>query len=111
MNAMPDLSVLMHGDVAALLRVTPDGNLSLTYDGDYMNDPRSIPLSLSLPFSERPHKGAGPQRWIRSLLPDNPETLNRWYAREEVLQRSPVGLLSTRRGHVSGPRARRSAEV
>ena len=98
MNAMPDLSVLMHGDVAALLRGSPDGNLSLTYDGDYMEDPRSIPLSLSLPFSERPHRGAGPQRWIRSLLPDNPETLNRWYAREEVLHRSPVGLLSTRIG-------------
>ena len=95
---MPDLSVLMHGNVAALLRCDQGGNLSLTYDGDYMDDPRSIPLSLSLPFSERPHDGQRPQRWIRSLLPDDPETLNRWYAREGVLRRSPVGLLSTRIG-------------
>lgn len=98
MNAIPDLSVLMHGSVAARLRGDQGGNLSLTYDGGYMEDPRSIPLSLSLPFSERPHDGESPRRWIRSLLPDNPETLSRWYAREEVLQRSPVGLLSTRIG-------------
>ena len=95
---LPDLSVLMNGVAAARLRRDPDGALSLVYNEKYLDSRSSVPLSLSLPFSERPHKDAATTCWIRSLLPDNHNVLSRWYSREDVLERTLFGLLSTRIG-------------
>ena len=97
-DRLPDLSILMNGVVAARLRISPSGETSLRYDDDYMDAPSSVPLSLSLPFSDDAHSDDAVQRWARSLLPDNPNTLSRWYGRDDVRQRNPFGLLSTQIG-------------
>lgn len=101
MNGLPDLTVLMNGSVAARLSSDARGRLSLTYDGAYMDAPGAVPLSLALPFTDRPHAHHAVERWTRSLLPDNPNVLSRWYDREEVQQRTPFGLLSTAIGLLS----------
>ncbi|WP_419837956.1 HipA domain-containing protein [Candidatus Poriferisodalis sp.] len=98
MTGLRELSVLMNGVPSARLMRDRHGALSLLYDEQHMDDPSSAPLSLSLPLSERPHKDAATTRWIRSLLPDNNDVLRHWYAREEVLEQSLFGLLSTRIG-------------
>ena len=94
MTALPDLQVLMHGTIAARLSAA-DGTLRLAYHADYMDAPPSVPLSLSMPFTDRPYGHSTVERWLRSLLPDNPSVLSRWYRREGVPQHSPFGLLST----------------
>ena len=97
MTAAPDtLTVLMDGAVAAHLRNERNNELTLTYDHGYMNSPETIPLSTSLPFAHKPHHDLPVERWIRSLLPDNPVTLSKWLAAEQ--QSTPFGLLSTRVG-------------
>ncbi|WP_419944490.1 HipA N-terminal domain-containing protein [Candidatus Poriferisodalis sp.] len=95
MNHLPDLTVLMNGSVAAHLSSDSRGHLVLRYDSTYMDAPDAIPLSLAMPFTERPHGHRAVQRWTQSLLPDNPSVLSRWYDREDVQQRTPFGLLST----------------
>lgn len=94
-----DLRVLMHGASAARLSAAADGSLSLAYDGDYMDAPRSVPLSLSMPFADRPYPHSTVERWLRSLLPDDPIVLSRWYSQPGVAQHTPFGLLSTPIGH------------
>ena len=98
MSDLQDLSVLMNGIAAARLTHEPDGSLLLLYDDDYMDERTAIPLSLSLPFTDRPHRATNVNRWIRSLLPDDHNVLSRWYSREDVARRTPFGLLSTRIG-------------
>ena len=97
MTAGDELIVLMHGVTAASLRRDRRGDLALLYDDNYMTDAQATPLSLSLPFGARPHGHHAAQRWISSLLPDNPDTLSRWYTRHKVS--SPFGLLGTGIGH------------
>lgn len=95
MNGLPDLTVFMNGSVAARLSSDRRGALSLTYDRAYMDAPEAVPLSLSMPFTDRPYRHRAVERWTRSLLPDNPNVLSRWYGREDVQQRTTFGLLST----------------
>ncbi|WP_419553869.1 HipA domain-containing protein [Candidatus Poriferisodalis sp.] len=98
MNGSADLTVLMHGHAAARLSSNIDGGLSIAYADDYMDVPAAVPLSLSMPFTDRAYGRRTVERWVHSLLPDNPNVLSRWYAREDVRQRSPFGLLSTKIG-------------
>lgn len=98
MTGEVELSILMDGVAAARLRRDAGGALSLHYDDEYMGSRSSVPLSLSLPFSQRPHPDAPTTRWIRSLLPDNHNVLSRWYARDDVHEPTPFGLLLTRIG-------------
>ena len=94
MSDLQDLSVLMNGIAAARLTHEPDGSLLLVYDDDYMDERTAVPLSLSLPFTDRPHRAANVNRWISSLLPDDHNVLSRRYSREDVARRTPQYLLS-----------------
>ena len=92
-----ELLVLMHGIPAARLRRDYSGRLSALYDARYSSDPDAVPLSLSLPFQDRPHGHERVLRWITSLLPDRSDVLRRWgnlYGATDAF-----GLLSTRIGH------------
>ena len=95
MSGLPDLTVFMNGISAARMSSDSRGSLTLAYDDAYMNAPSAVPLSLSLPFTDKPHGHWAVERWSRSLLPDNPSVLARWYDRQDVQQHTPFGLLST----------------
>ena len=97
MNGSDALVVMMNGVRAAVIHHGGNG-LELRYDDDYM-DSDAPPLSLSLGFSHRPYFGGEPDRWITSLLPDDSRVLARWYRRQQVLEHTPFGLLSTSAGH------------
>ena len=97
MNPEGELTVLLGGTPAGILRRDRRGALAFTYDDDYMGAPDATPLSLSLPFTTRPY-GHGPTEcWISSLLPDNPSTISRWYRTSTVS--TAFGLLATSAGH------------
>ena len=97
MGGANELVVLMHGATAGALRRGKRGDLTFLYDDEYVADTQTTPLSLSLPFTARPHGHHAIGSWISSLLPDNPDTLSDWYRRADV--RTPFGLLGTRVGH------------
>ena len=97
MNAA-ELAVLMHGSESARLRRDSRGRLSLVYDRAYASDPKSVPLSLSLPFQQRPHGHDRSLCWLASLLPDRQEVLREWGRRANA-SADVFGLLSTPIGH------------
>ena len=94
-----ELAVRMHGAHAGTLRRAETGQLAFTYDRDYMAEHRSVPLSLSLPFSDDTYGDNPISTWITSLLPDNQRVLDNWYRLEQVADRSPFGILSTPIGY------------
>ena len=92
------LTVLVGGRPAAAI-ASEAGRLALAYDGGYAARPDAVPLSLSLPISDRPYGHEAAERWLIGLLPDNPRVLERWYERENAPSRTPFGLLCTPVGH------------
>lgn len=94
-----DLTVLIGGRKAAVLASDRDNRLTLAYDGGYASQPDAVPLSLSLPISDRHYTHDEVDGWLVGLLPDNPSVLARWYERENASPRTPFGLLGTAVGH------------
>src|SRR5690606_19163139 len=41
-----------------------------TYDVDYLAKPDAVPLSISLPLQEEPHKESVVRNWFCNLLPE-----------------------------------------
>lgn len=93
-----ELVVLVHGAEAARLRRDRTGRLSIAYDRRCSSDPGAVPLSLSLPFHDRPHGHERVRRWISSLLPDRSDVLRRWSSAYGA-SADAFGLLSTPIGH------------
>ena len=87
------LSVWLDTRLAATVERSQSG-LALTYDADYWKD--GLPLSLSLPLRETPHRGAYVEHWLHSHLPDNKTLVRRWSDRAQ--SSDVVVLLSTRLG-------------
>ena len=87
---MADLLVFVEGRLAG--EVTATDSVEFRYDGSYLRDPRSTPLSLSAPLGRGVHNVG---RWLDGLLPDNIAVRRRWAARSGASSARPVDLLST----------------
>ncbi|MDE0116933.1 MAG: HipA domain-containing protein [bacterium] len=94
-----ELTVLLNGLVAGSVRILDAGRAEFAYDSDYLARRESIPLSMSLPFSDQPFNAETTMRWINGLLPDNERVLERWYQNEGVSPPTTLGLMATRVGH------------
>ena len=93
-----ELVVVMHGVVAARLRRDRKGRHSVAYDKQYASDPKSVPLSLSLPFQDASHGHDRCLCWLSSLLPDRPEVREDWARRADTTA-EVFDLLSTPIGY------------
>ncbi|WP_250002351.1 type II toxin-antitoxin system HipA family toxin [Actinoplanes sp. M2I2] len=89
-----DLVVLIGGRRAGLLTQGTGGVLGLAYDADYRDAEASLPLSLSLPLSERVHAGPAVRAYCQGLLPDNDIVLERWGRDFQVSAGNPFALLT-----------------
>lgn len=69
------------------------GKLSFQYAGEYLGDPGSVPLSLSMPLEERKYGHETISPWLWGLLPDNELVLARWARRFQVSPSDCFGLL------------------
>lgn len=69
------------------------GKLSFQYTEAYLNDPDSIPLSLSIPLDDRKYRHDTISPWLWGLLPDNELILARWAQRFQVSASNCFGLL------------------
>ena len=97
MKQPTELVVLIGGARAGCMRRGKGRRLSFKYDGDYAADSSSTQLSLSLPLGDDAYRHAAVDRWVTSLLPDDPAEVARQYSRHSVTD--PFGLLATRVGH------------
>lgn len=68
---------------------------SFTYEREYLQARGSTPLSLSLPLRVGVHPPAAVDPFLWGLLPDNPETLQRWavLASPQADEHNPFSLL------------------
>ena len=93
-----ELVVVMHGVVAARLRRDRKGRHGVAYDEQYASDPKSVPLSLSLPFQDASHGHDRCLCWLSSLLPDRTEVREDWARRADTTA-EVFDLLSTPIGY------------
>ena len=81
--------------LAGIVTQRPDGNFRFEYDAAYAADGASIPLSQSMPLTQRTHGTRSIANWMWGLLPDNEVTLNRRAQRTKESARNPFALLAT----------------
>ncbi len=72
----------------------PGGNFRFEYDASYVDRNQRVPLSQSIPLTQRVHGTRSISSWMWGLLPDNETTLDRWAARHRVSARNPFVLLA-----------------
>ena len=92
--AVTRLDVFMDGIRAGHLDRNSSGRVDFLYDHDYLNDPRSTPLSLSVPKSDQPSRPKAINAFLAGLLPDNDATLKTWARKYQVSAASPFSLLA-----------------
>ncbi len=66
-----DLYVYMNGIRVGTFSREFSGALVFTYDQDWLNAENTRPISLSMPLTEIPYKGAIVENYFDNLLPDN----------------------------------------
>ena len=87
------LAVLIEGREAGELREDEAGRYQLSYDPDWQLDETATPLSLSMPVAERVHDDHVVRPFLRGLLPDNEDVIQRWAKTYQVSPGNPFALL------------------
>jgi serine/threonine-protein kinase HipA len=87
------LHVLINGEQLGVLEQDPHGQLSFRYEDSWREGRDSTPLSLSMPIAAREHPNSVVEPFLRGLLPDNEDVLQRWGRRFGVRWNSPFALL------------------
>jgi serine/threonine-protein kinase HipA len=91
---VPDeLAVLLGGRRAGTLTQGVAGALSFAYDDGYRRSEAAVPISLSMPLTDRDHTGPAVRAFCQGLLPDNEDVLERWGRDFQVSARNPFALL------------------
>ena len=88
------LEVHLDDKLAGIVTQRTGGNFRFEYAPDYAIEPTSIPLSFSMPLTQRTHGTRAIANWMWGLLPDNEVTLSRWAQRYRVSARNPFALLA-----------------
>ncbi|HZJ26768.1 MAG TPA: type II toxin-antitoxin system HipA family toxin [Acidimicrobiia bacterium] len=85
--------VAIEGTVAGTLTRTRSA-LRFEYDDAYRATPGATPLSVSMPVQVRTHTDAKVAPWLRGLLPDDSQVLDRWARHFRVRTGSAFELLT-----------------
>jgi serine/threonine-protein kinase HipA len=78
---MATLYVYMNGSEVGEYMQTKGGAQEFTYSDSWLENNSAIPVSLSLPLTEKKHKGEAVFNYFDNLLPDNREIRDRIQAR------------------------------
>jgi serine/threonine-protein kinase HipA len=89
-----DLYVYMNGTRVGTLSCESTGNLVFIYDHDWLHFKNRRPISLSMPLTEVPYKGALVEAYFDNLLPDNVLIRKRIQARFGIPSNHCFDLLS-----------------
>jgi serine/threonine-protein kinase HipA len=90
---MQTLEVRIADVFAGVVERRQNGNFRFEYDPKYVEGKLRVPLSYSMPITQRAHGTRLIGNWMWGLLPDNEATLNRWAERYKVSASSPFGIL------------------
>jgi len=91
---MPTLYVYMNGYEVGTYTQHRSGAQEFQYNGNWMEEPKAIPLSLSMPLTEKVHKGEVVYNFFDNLLPDSLDIRNRIQAEFGTTTNQAFDLLS-----------------
>ena len=94
MGRSASLSVLMNGALVGRLARSSKGIISFGYDENWLIDPNTRPLSLSLPLTAQVYSGDRVENFFDNLLPDNMAVRDRLQARVKASSTRAFDLLS-----------------
>ncbi len=88
------LAIWMNNELVGTWSMTRANVEMFSYENEWLNSPRSRPLSLTLPFlpGNEPHRGNHVESWFENLLPDALE-IRRRIARRFGVHTDPRSLL------------------
>ena len=88
------LEVRIADAIAGIVIERSNGRFRFEYDPAYVEREGRIPISHSMPVTQRVHGTRAIGNWMWGLLPDNEATLDRWAQRTRVSASNPMALLS-----------------
>lgn len=91
---MAELIALLDGNEVGRVRSDARGRLTFIYDNAWRNAEGAYPLSLSMPLAAEEHGPAAIHAFLRGLLPDNEQVLERWAKKFQVSARNVLALIS-----------------
>lgn len=89
-----ELYVFMNGILVGTLMREATGNLSFTYNHDWLTLENSRPISISMPLTEIPYKGYVVESYFDNLLPDSEAIRKRIQVRFGVSSNNCFDLLA-----------------
>src|SRR5271163_4595609 len=90
----PPINVYLNGRIVGILHRSSSGAIDFRYDQDWLDWPRAIPVSLSLPLREDRYIGAPVIAVFENLLPDNPDIRRRVAERSHAEGSDAYSLLA-----------------
>ncbi|MFI6827810.1 type II toxin-antitoxin system HipA family toxin [Kribbella sp. NPDC050241] len=87
------LVVYLDGIQTGILHQSQQGRLTFEYDDNYRVDPRTPPLSLSMPKAAQAHPNKPARAFVSGLLPDSEAALQRLGRKYGVSPNNPFALL------------------
>ncbi len=91
---MASLYVYMNGYEVGEYINHASGAQQFVYSDGWLENPAAIPLSLSIPLTDKRHKGDAVHNYFENLLPDNPEIRNRIQSQFGSKTNKPFDLLA-----------------
>lgn len=91
---MASLFIYMNGYEVGEYIQHRSGAQEFIYCDDWINNKSAVPLSLSLPLTDKTHKGDSVYNYFDNLLPDSPEIRNRIQSRFDAKTNRPFDLLA-----------------
>lgn len=88
-----ELRAYLDGAFVGVVRQSPQGNTTFSYDDEYRRANGSTPLSLSMPLTRERHPSRAIMPFLQGLLPDNDARLAR-LAAEFQTSTNPFALLT-----------------
>ena len=91
---MASLFIYMNGYEVGEYIQHRSGAQEFVYCDDWLNNRNAVPLSLSLPLTDKSHKGDKVYNYFDNLLPDSAEIRNRIQSRFDAKTNRPFDLLA-----------------
>lgn len=99
---MPSLDVYLYGAHVAELEMLAPLQYRLTYNAAWLDDPNTMPVSLSLPVGAASITGPKLTSFLDNLLPDNADVRERWAIQAGLTTAEPFELLRAYGTDVAG---------
>lgn len=90
--AIKSADVFLNTDFIGVLSIHKENKLLFEYDAGYVSNPRAIPLSYSMPLTQRIHKDPVVRNFLWGLFPDNEYVIREWARELQVTASHPYDL-------------------